>query len=248
MNGLLRHLFVDIGLPPLGLVVAILLFALVAWRGSRLAAIGAAIATVGLLLLATPVVAGLLMASLDQATPMPPADAQRPAAIVVLGGDLAHGTSGPDVGPLTLERLRAGAALHRRLGLPLLVTGGPQRPEEPSLATLMQRSLSEDFGVGVRWVEPAARDTRDNARLSAAMLRHDGIAAAYLVTHAWHMPRAVEAFQRSGFVTYPAPVRHQPIPAGRISDWLPRPDHLTTTWYALREWLGRVVYALRDGG
>ena len=62
------------------------------------------------------------------------------------------------------------------------------------------------------------------------------------------MARAVEAFRRSGLVTYPAPVRPLRLPDGRAGDWMPRPDNLATSWYALREWLGRLVYALRDGG
>ena len=248
MTGYLRGLAVDLALPPLGLVVATVLLAVIGWRGRRTAPLAAALCGVLVLLLATPFVAGALTVSLDRATPGTPADAPAAGAIIILGGEIARGASGPEVGPLTLERLRAGAALHRRLGLPVLVTGGAQRPNELSLAEMMARSLATDFGVVARWRETAARDTRDNAALSAAMLRADGIDAAYLVTHAWHMARAVEAFRRGAFPIYPAPVRHQMMPDGRVGDWMPRPDHLATSWFALREWLGRVVYALRDGG
>jgi uncharacterized SAM-binding protein YcdF (DUF218 family) len=173
---------------------------------------------------------------------------RRRGAIIILGAEMASGAADADIGPLTLERLRTGAALHRRLGLPILVTGGPLRPREPPIAELMARSLTEDFGTPARWTEDAARDTRDNAALAAAMLRGEGIRAAYLVTHAWHMPRAMEAFRRDGFAVIPAPVHRLRTPEGSARDWVPRPDHLAMTWYALREWLGRAVYAVRDGG
>lgn len=237
-------------LPPLLLVLAGLAGGMLAWRGGRAGGALAALAAAGTLLLATPLVSGGLLASLERGATAAPAGEAAPAAIVVLGGDAARGADGPEVGALTLERLRAGAALHRRTGLPLLVTGGPVGPERVPLAALMARSLSEDFGVEVRWIEPRARDTRENAAFGAALLREAGIGSAHLVSHGWHLPRAAEAFARLGFATHPAPVRQGGgrATAPRWSDLVPRADHLGDSWYALREWAGRAVYALRDGG
>ncbi len=242
----LRNLFGSLALPPLLLVAMAVPLGLLGWRGRRRAALAAAISAVLVLFLATPLAAGFLAYGLDQATPTP-RDPPAPGAIVILGAEVTRGTSGVDVGPLTLERLRAGAALHRRLGLPILVTGGPVGRDGPPLATLMAASLAADFGVTARWIEPASGDTHDNARLSAALLRADGIAAAWLVTHAWHMPRAMETFTREAFPVSPAPVRRLVAPDGRLTDLVPRPDHLAMSWFALREWAGRLVYALRDG-
>jgi hypothetical protein len=33
-----------------------------------------------------------------------------------------------------------------------------------------------------------------------------------------------------------------------VRDFIPRPDHFFTSWLMLREWAGRLVYRLRDGG
>ncbi len=242
----LRNLVGSLGLPPLLLVAIVVPLGLLGWRGRRRAALAAALSAGLVLLLATPLAARFLTAGLDHATPTP-GDPPSPGAIVILGAEVARGVGGPDVGPLTLERLRAGAALHRRLGLPVLVAGGPVGRDGPPLAMLMAASLAADFGVTARWIESASRDTHDNARLSAAMLRADGITAAALVTHAWHMPRAMEAFARESFPVSPAPVRHLAGPEGRISDLVPRPDHLAMSWLALREWAGRLVYLVRDG-
>lgn len=231
-------------LPPLSLAVLALLAGLLAWRGYRPAGLVAALAGGGILLLATPLVAGWLVRSLD---PGAAQGGEPPAAIIILGGDVARGGTGADIGMLTLERLRAGAALHRRSGLPILVTGGVLAEGQPPLARLMARSLAEDFGVTARWVEPRAADTRENAAFATEMLRAEGISAAWLVTQSWHMPRAREAFARQGFATRPASVRPVTISVLELSALRPRSDHLMESWFALHEWAGRAFYALRDG-
>ncbi|MBI0537864.1 YdcF family protein [Roseomonas sp. KE2513] len=233
-------------LPPLLLVLLGMAGAGLASRGVRGGLALALVAGFGQFLFATPFVAGTLLASLDPAPEVPRAVAAAPGAIVVLGGDAARSGTGGDVGPLTLERLRAGAALQRRTGLPLLVTGGPNSPGLEPLAHSMARSLREDFGIRARWIEPAAGDTRDNAVLSSAILRPEGIGTVFLVTHGWHMGRAAAAFRRAGLATIPIPVRIDRAPDGRPTDWVPRPDHLAESWFAIREWAGRLVYALRD--
>jgi uncharacterized SAM-binding protein YcdF (DUF218 family) len=234
-------------LPPIGLVLLGLAGSVLALRGRRLAALVPLAASVALLLLATPMVAGLLFTSLERNVPTP-RDGAAPAAIVVLGAEVTRGQAGLEVGALTLERLRAGAALARRSGLPLLVTGGLiDREDTAPVAALMAQTLAADFGLPVRWIEPRARDTRENAAFSTAMLREAGIDAAYLVTHGWHMARAMEAFGRQGFRVVPAPVRlGQRRPGFRMADWVPQPEALQRSWFAIREWVGRGVYALRD--
>jgi uncharacterized SAM-binding protein YcdF (DUF218 family) len=233
-------------LPPIGLLLVGLLAGLAAWRRSR-AGLLAALSAAGVMLLATPLVAGLLVTGLLPTEDAAPA-ASPPGAIIILGGDSAQGRDGPDVGQLTLERLRAGAALARANGLPILVTGGALRPGQPSLAALMARSLQADFGMPARWVEPEAADTRENAAFSVALLRADGISAALLVSQAWHLPRAMGAFARQGFPVRPAPVRLLNPLQFEAGSLVPRADHLLESWFAIHEWAGRAFYALRDGG
>jgi uncharacterized SAM-binding protein YcdF (DUF218 family) len=246
-----QQLLTALVLPPLGLVLASLLGGLLAWRGWRPGGLLVMASALSLGLLSTPFVSGLLMESLEREVRLVPAaqaggTARMPAAIVILGAEMAHGEEGADVGPMTLERLRAGAALHRRTGLPVLVTGGVLSRDTPAIATLMQRSLETDFATPTRWVEAEAPDTRGNAQNSAVLLREAGIDTAYVVTHAWHLPRALEAFARAGIHGVAAPVRTGHMPDSAWTDWVPRPDHLSDSWFALREWVGRLVYAIRD--
>ncbi|MDB5412180.1 MAG: YdcF family protein [Rubritepida sp.] len=244
----MQGVLVGILLPPLLLALVGLLAGLLAWRGRRWGGLVAALCAVATLLLATPLVSGALMASLEREVARPASVPGGAQAIIILGGDVAHGRAGHEVGMLTLERLRAGAALQRATGLPILVTGGVLGRGEPPLAALMARSLREDFNVPVRWIEGRAGDTRDNAVFAAEILRADGIGEALLVTHAWHMPRALGAFARRGFPVRAYPLRVAPADGWGASSFAPRPDHLAESWFALREWAGRVAYALRDGG
>jgi uncharacterized SAM-binding protein YcdF (DUF218 family) len=230
-------------LPPVVLLLAALAGAALACRGRRAGGAVAVLCIAAVLLLATPMASGLLLVSLE--APASPMAGPAPAAIIILGADASSGPGGPDVGPLTLERLRRGAALQRQTGLPLLVTGGPPGPDLPPLAAAMRTSLLQDFAVPVQWVEPAARNTGDNLHLAAAMLRQTGIGAAYLVTHAWHMRRAQLEAARAGLPVLPAPVPPPRRPDGRITDWLPRADYLAMSWLALREWGG--LMALKAG-
>jgi uncharacterized SAM-binding protein YcdF (DUF218 family) len=238
----LRGILGVLALPPVVLLLASLAGAALAWRGSRVGGAVAALGIITILLLATPMSSGLLLASLEGAMPSAPAAA--PGAIIILGAEASNGPDGPDVGPLTLERLRRGATLQRETGLPLLVTGGPPGPDAPPLAAAMRAALLKDFAVPVRWVEPAARNTGDNLRLAAAMLDQAGIGAAYLVTHAWHMPRAQLEASRAGLPVVPAAVARARRPDGRLTDWLPRADYLAISWLALHEWGGLAAMKL----
>ena len=241
----LRQALTSLVLPPVSLLLLCLLGGLLAWRGSRRGGLGVALAALALLLLSTPAVAGMLRWSLEREVVVVDAGLV-PTAIIILGGDVAHAVEGASVGGLTLQRLRAGAALHRQTGLPLLVTGGVLSPGDPALALLMARSLEQDFAVPVRWVEPQAADTRGNAQFSAALLRADDVGVAFLVSHAWHLPRALAAFARAGLPVVPAPVLRHPPPRLAWGDWMPRPDQLDESWFALREWVGRIVYAIQS--
>jgi len=232
-----------LALPPVVLLLVALVGAALAWRGRRGGAAVAVLGIAAILLLSTPIASSVLLASLEGAAPT--TLAVMPGAIIVLGAEANNGPDGPDVGPLTLERLRRAAALQRETGLPLLVTGGPPGPDVPPLAVAMGATLVKDFAVPVQWEELAARNTGDNLRLAAAILGKAGIGAAYLVTHSWHMSRAQLEAARIGLPVLPAAVPRPRRRDGRLTDWVPRPDYLALSWLALREWAG--LAALKVG-
>ena len=238
-------------LPPVNLALFGVLGLLAFGRWRRAGRWLSGVCLVLLLVLAMPVVSGSLIAALEQNLPLtPPAD-DPPGAIVVLGGDVSRGEqvepdgpAGTDVGPLSLERVRAAADLQRRTHLPVLITGGSLAAHEPPVAAMMAAVLTNGFGVPVRWVEARSLDTWENAEFSAPILKQAGITSVYVVTQAWHMRRAIQSFRRFGIRVTAAPTRMDYFPDVVVSDFLPRASAWMQSYYGLHEWIGGAGYAL----
>lgn len=234
-------------LPPANLALAILVGLVLLRSRPCLARRIIGTSAVLLAVLGMPVVASAMLLSLEQGLPLtPPADAP-PGAIVILGGTMGR-TSGPPahyiVGGLTLERLRAGAALYRKTHLPILVTGGKLAPDAPPIAALMARSLRQDFKVPVRWIEPRSRDTWENAEFSATILRAAGIRSVYVVTNSWHERRALIAFRHTGLIATAAPTATHRFFFSFPESLLPEADAWRNSFFAFHEWIGCVWYSL----
>jgi uncharacterized SAM-binding protein YcdF (DUF218 family) len=211
-----------------------------------------ALALLALYVLSTPAAGTLAGLGLDIHPAISPEEpVPRADAIVVLAAGRRSNSAaygGDTVGPLTLERLRYAAFLNERSGIPILVTGGLADEDHPSLAELMRRTLEEDYGTSPRWLEDEARNTAQNAIYSAEILQAEGIERVLVVTHAWHMRRAVYAFEIAGLEPIPAPMAvnaHEFRWQFRIVDFMPSPWALADTCYVMHEWLGLVWYWLR---
>ncbi|MBM3978013.1 MAG: YdcF family protein [Planctomycetes bacterium] len=174
--------------------------------------------------------------------PLPPAD-----AIVVLGAEseaYAPEYGGATLGAFSLERTRYAAALARRTRVPVLCSGRAARDGERSVADLMADALGE-WGIEARWIEPCSTNTRENAERSAVLLQTANVRRIMLVSHAWHLARAVPEFERLGFEVVPAPTAFAGGTPLRALDFLPSAKGLRQSQLALHEWLGRAWYALR---
>jgi uncharacterized SAM-binding protein YcdF (DUF218 family) len=200
-----------------------------------------------LFLMSMPVVGDALLRTLE-GEPVSAEALLQTQAIVVLGGgryrDAPEYGGGDTVGDGTLMRLRYAARLQRETGLPILVSGGKPDGGDLSEAATMRDVLAGDFAVPVRWVEGASDDTRQNARLSAEQLKRDGVSRVLLVTHAWHMPRAMRSFAAAGVAVTPAPTFLHREPLTPL-DFLPQPEGMLSTRHAMHEWIGLAWYALR---
>ncbi len=238
----MKLLLISLVLPPFGFVTLAVVGLLLMHAAPRLGRGVAWLAVVGLLAFAMPAVSDSLLVALETGLDTtPPAD-DPPQAIVILGAEVSHvggGTPGTRVGVLTLERLRAGAELQRRTGLPILVTGGVTQPDAPPVGALMAQSLADDFRVPVRWTETNSRDTWENATGSAAILSAAGIHSVYLVTHPWHMKRALAAFARTGLRATPAPTPYDSDAPLRWGDFRPRQSVWQAGYFAMHDWIGR---------
>ncbi|WP_233104318.1 YdcF family protein [Haliangium ochraceum] len=197
-------------------------------------------------LASTPLVAGMLLVSLQTAPALPVVGELPPAqAIVILsaGQDLdapEYGRAMPDND--TLTRIAYGAHLQHRTALPILVTGGAATPGSAAVAQVMLHTLESQLGARVRWTDERAMNTHENARNAAAILSAEGIERIYLVTHAWHMPRALRSFEAEGLDVVPAPTGFRDRPWRGPRSLIPRWSAIRDTYRAAHEWVGRLYY------
>jgi uncharacterized SAM-binding protein YcdF (DUF218 family) len=235
-------------LMPLGIVLILLLTALLmAWRWPLMAWRPIAIACVLLYALSTQFVANGLLYVLEPAPRDPAGDASG-QAIVVLGGGTYYKApeyGGDTVKAHTLVRLRYAARLQRVLGKPVLVTGGSPDGGPVAEAQLMKQALEKDFQVPVQWIEQRSNNTIEHARLVYRLLKPAGVERVYLVTHAWHMPRARLAFERAGFAVIPAPTGFATRFELTVLDFLPRVEALSDSSRFFHEILGLAWYYVR---
>jgi uncharacterized SAM-binding protein YcdF (DUF218 family) len=236
-------------LPPLNLLLVAVL-GLWFWHTRPLIARTLLTVSIGLLwLLSTPFFAEALLQGLEgqpfvNDTGKPQAD-----AIVVLGGGTyfhAPEFGGDTVSAETLQRLRYAARLYRETGKPILVTGGTPLGNSLSEAAQMKKVLEHEFNVPVRWAEGASDNTLENARLSREILRKEGISRIYLVTHAWHMPRAVQVFQSAGFQVYPAPTAYTTRYQLDLLAFVPSATALRDSRIFMHEMIGQLWYRLKS--
>ena len=237
-------------IPPNLFILLAMIGVLIAWRRKPFG-LAVATAAIGLVYLAAmPVIAGLLIRFAEAiafAEPTLPSD-KPPGAIVVLSADARRSDipGVPDtVGQLTLERLAEAARQWRRLGLPILVSGGG--PRGASLAVLMSRVLQEDFRVPVQWREERSQNTFENALYSAEILRGAGIHAALVIAHPWDMARALWSFRAVGYPVVPSPIPEGGSPPLSVAAFLPQVPALLESYYALHELIGLAWYRVRYG-
>jgi uncharacterized SAM-binding protein YcdF (DUF218 family) len=188
---------------------------------------------------------------------------ERADVIVVLGG----GTRAFEYPRLSSEvneagdRLLYAAKLYRRGVAPRIllsggsawVAGGPGPTDAENMANLLR-----DIGIPreALILEAVSRNTRENAVQTWSILSAQGIERIVLVTSAMHMPRAESVFRRVGFEVVPAPTDFQVTEGGwayytrphvgvQLYNLIPSSFELYRTTYALKEYVGMVVYRLR---
>jgi len=233
-------------LPPLAPIVLVFAGLYLQSTRARLGRLMIASGAGLLLIMSIPLAGSFLLSRLEAPYSDPlqfPAD-----AIVVLGGGTYSQSpeyGGDTVSGASLERLRYTAKLYRLSQKPILVTGGnPREYSTPESAQM--RAVLAEWGIPVRWGEDTSGDTLENARNSFAMLGPAGIRRIYLVTHAWHMPRARHAFENAGFTVVPAPTRYAPHHPVRLADFVPDAEGLALSARFCREILGSFWYRLRS--
>lgn len=172
-------------------------------------------------------------------------------AIVVLGGGAEKFAPEYSDGNLTgpsLERLRYGLWLSRQTGIPVAFTGGSgwAAVEGPSEAEMAGRIAAADFKQPLRWIENKSRDTAENAAMTVPVMQSAGVTHVLLVTHGWHMPRAMASFKKYAGATLT--LEAAPMGLARIDevgplDWMPSTHGFRRNRQIIHEWLGSLAGA-----
>lgn len=249
--GELKPILAVLALPPAGPLLLALLGLLLRARLRRTAMLLLLTGIGSLWMLSCQAVALLLAQNaLPQVPPLRETRLAPVQAIVVLGGGVvpyAPEYGSPQLGGASIARLRYAAWLARRAAKPLGFAGGVGWSNvgtgAPAEADLARALLAAEYGLALTWVDNRSRDTRENAREMARLLRVDGVSRVVLVTDSWHMPRAAAAFRSAGLEVTPAPMGFPVAGERPLLQWLPSVGGLGLSRTVLREWLALRVAA-----
>ncbi len=194
---------------------------------------------------------------------LPPKEFPETEVVVILAG----GTAAPIYPRSTVEvggagdRVIYGAHLyHQGVASHLLVSGGSvpylgeSSPESKHMAELLIMLGVPEEAI---WQESKSRNTFENALYSYEFLGEKRIDRIVLVTSAFHMPRSVMVFEQQGFDVIPAPTDYsiteeswarlwKPDFITQVLNFFPTASNLSNTTHSLKEYLGLMVYTMRD--
>ncbi len=249
MNAETTRMIADLLLPPAGPLLLIALGLLI-WllRMRKLAAFAIFVGTLALYAFSTPYISRMLLDPLQYKYEVLKDIPSTMQAIVVLSNGrlpVAREYSSLDtVNAGTWQRLRYTAKLAKETGLPIVVAGGLSHGKQQSEAELMQHALEVDLDSKVTWVEGKSSNTLENAKFVKLILEENSITEFLLVTHAYHMPRAMWCFQNEGLSPTPAPTvfYKRDTKNVREKEYLPKAHALLKTRVALHEYFGKFWY------
>jgi uncharacterized SAM-binding protein YcdF (DUF218 family) len=243
-------------LPPTNLWLLFIIGWLGRYRFKRLSQMLMRVSFVLLICLSLPLTGSSLIITLQHYPALSlqhqPASLSTAQAIVVIGADtlpISEFERGSNIGTLSLQRVHYAAWLQRHTGLPIIVSGGSLNSDDhSSLAHYMAQVLQEDLQATVAMLEEQSTTTWENAFFTAAQLKPIAINHIALVTHSWHMPRAVFAFEQAGLQVTPAPtVFIKPDPLDQLLfNLIPRANALQWSYWACHEYMGMMWYRIRS--
>ena len=217
---------------------------------SAAATVFAALAAITLGVACFTTTGAMLMAELENRYPRPELEAP-PALAIVLGGGISTGISarrGTYVFTSAADRYIEALRLARLYPeMRILVTGG-----DNSLSGNIHGEAAPaarffaDHGIAAERLiyEPSARNTAENASLTAALLESLGLkdASCVIITSAYHMPRSMALFGRQRMKVTPWPADYRTDGNIRFGFSFDKPMiNAMMLSTALREWAGLLL-------
>ena len=225
----------------------------VLWVTQRLplrCAMPMALGLTGLWVLSTPGAAHLAIRSLESQYPTGTSTTSGVDGLVVLGGGVRNPSGrAPELAENSIVRVVCTAALYHRDGpLPIVVTGGSPSGRRGAAVAPLMGELLELLDVDARdiIIERESRNTFENARETARILRERGLRRVTLVTEATHMPRSVMSFRAQGVEVAPSGCNYRASATRGEGMYrlLPSAGAASLVRLAAHEWLGIAWYWL----
>ena len=235
----------DVAVEPLAWALALLMLAALLRRRGWTPWVLAAIGVVQLAVFSMPRVANAVQRAAEAGA----ATTYRPEVVydgvIVLSGMVnleatrEHGeldlTSTADRVVRAFELWRTG---HARM---IVLTGGPMPGGDSESDELRAALLRWGVPPDAILVDPASRNTRENAIETARLAATRNLRSLLLITSAAHAPRALGCFRAVGLTPEVLPVDRRGVRGG---SFVPRTKALAESTAALHELVGRLVYWL----
>ncbi|MFN3947749.1 MAG: YdcF family protein, partial [Aquificaceae bacterium] len=110
----------------------------------------------------------------------------------------------------------------------------------------IMKQLLEELGVERKSIltDTKSTNTYENALYVKEMCEKKGFKKPILITSAYHMPRAVKAYQKVGLEVLPYPTDFKQDKRYNLYSFIPRMSVLHDSYKAIREYLGSLAYDL----
>ncbi len=180
-----------------------------------------------------------LLTPLESKYPVPE-KFQADAIVVLGGGSYSTGILKED----SMKRLLTALILHKRTGLPIVISGGAENLPDAEI----MKSLLVELGVDRRDIitEVRSRDTEENASYVREICQQRNYKSVVLVTSAYHLPRAVFLFKKEGLSVIPYPTDFKRDLRYNLYSLLPKMSVLNDSVKALREYLALLSLRLPE--
>ena len=148
----------------------------------------------------------------------------------------------------SFNRLYAGFLLQKRLGIPIILSGGCYADSNILTSAIMGKVLVK---LGIRRnkiiIDDTSNDTYQNAIDVKNICNRRGFSRVILITSAYHMPRAALLFKELGFkdknlILYPVDYKTETANKYNIYSLLPQMNYLIISAEAVHEYIGYVYY------
>lgn len=231
----LRKLATSLILPP-GVFILILLFLAFFMRNKRIVFLIAIGSALFLYLISIVPVKDILISPLEQSFSV--TEKLNADVIVILGGGSYNsGFLKED----SLNRLFTGYLLHKKTGLPIILSGGSsdKRLSDSQIMGKILREIGVDNSMIIE--ESRSRNTSENALYTLEICKKKGFSRLILVTSAYHMKRSVKIFQKTGLTIIPYPTDFKADRKYSIYSFLPQISSFTNSTKAIREYISLSV-------